>query len=571
MASSPAAIIQPDQIQRWPIDKLVPYEKNARTHSAEQVEQIKRSIQEFGFTNPLLASADGGLLAGHGRLEAARALGLSHVPVVILDHLTARQRKAYILADNRLALNAGWDEAMLREELIGLDLDNFDMDLLGWSDDELEDLLDPSWGDGSGDDGDGSDDDDSSSGGGSLADRFGIAPFSVLNAREGWWQARKRAWLALGIRSELGRGQGEHNAAPGGSPMVAGYSADGERLVGLSNISKGSKARTIGGQDSLNSIKPNLLSKDKQPQHVDGVLMKSDSGNDPQYYYKKQEAEKKLGRELTTEEFQRDHYQGPDSYESGTSIFDPVLCELAYRWFSPDGGIILDPFAGGSVRGIVASHCGRRYVGVDLRQEQIDANQAQEEIAADPLPIWRAGDSREIDAICADTKADMIFSCPPYADLEVYSDDPADLSTLDYDSFKLAYREIIAKASFLLKDDRFACFVVGDVRDKKGNYYNFVGDTVEAFRIAGLHLYNEAILVTAVGSLPIRAGKQFAASRKLGKTHQNVLVFVKGDGKKATAACGVCDFSDEEPGDQSGGEQSEYGEKMTAGDLGGEV
>jgi len=100
----------------------------------------------------------------------------------------------------------------------------------------------------------------------------------------------------------------------------------------------------------------------------------------------------------------------------------------------------------------------------------------------------------------------------------------------------------IAKTCSLLKEDRFACFVVGDVRDKRGNYYNFVGDTVEAFRAAGLHYYNEAILVTAVGSLPIRAGRQFEAGRKLGKTHQNVLVFVKGDGKKATQACGPVDF-----------------------------
>ena len=233
-----------------------------------------------------------------------------------------------------------------------------------------------------------------------------------------------------------------------------------------------------------------------------------------------------------------------DSNEStGTSIFDPVLCELAYRWFSPQGGIVLDPFAGGSVRGIVASHLGRQYIGVELRAEQVEANRAQEEIAKEPLPVWHTGDSRNIDRICSDLKADMIFSCPPYADLEVYSDDPKDLSTLNYAEFRAAYFEIIAKTCSLLKEDRFACFVVGDVRDKRGNYYNFVGDTVEAFRAAGLHYYNEAILVTSVGSLPIRVGRQFEAGRKLGKTHQNVLVFVKGDGKKATEACGKVDFS----------------------------
>lgn len=231
--------------------------------------------------------------------------------------------------------------------------------------------------------------------------------------------------------------------------------------------------------------------------------------------------------------------RGGQGGESGTSIFDPVLCELAYSWFSPQGGIVLDPFAGGSVRGIVASRLGRQYIGVELRPEQVEANRLQgDDLCADLPPVWHTGDSRNIDKICHDVDADFVFSCPPYADLEVYSDNPDDLSTLKYEDFKPAYFEIIAKACSRLKQDRFACFVVGDVRDKRGNYYNFVGDTVEAFKAAGLHYYNEAILVTSVGSLPIRAGRQFASGRKLGKTHQNVLVFVKGDGKRATQACG---------------------------------
>ena len=226
---------------------------------------------------------------------------------------------------------------------------------------------------------------------------------------------------------------------------------------------------------------------------------------------------------------------------TGTSIFDPVLCELAYSWFSAPGQLVLDPFAGGSVRGIVASKLGRQYIGHELRQEQVNANRQQaSDICVDDAtpPAWICGDSRNIDNTCKDVQADFLFSCPPYADLEVYSTDPKDLSTLGYAEFKGAYFEIIKKACALLKQDRFACFIVGEVRDKKGNYYNFVGDTVQAFKDAGLNYYNEAILITAVGSLPIRAGKQFSASRKLGKTHQNVLVFVKGDGKKAAQDCG---------------------------------
>lgn len=219
--------------------------------------------------------------------------------------------------------------------------------------------------------------------------------------------------------------------------------------------------------------------------------------------------------------------------ESGTSIFDPVLVELAVRWFSPKGGTVLDPFAGGSVRGIVASKLGRQYLGVDLREEQVKANREQgDTICADPMPVWHCGDSLDIDKHCADLKADLIFSCPPYADLEVYSDNPKDLSTMNYRDFLAAYRMIVRKCCTILSMDRFACFVVGDVRDSKGFYRNLVSDTIQAFLDSGLKLYNQAVLVTSVGSLPIRVGRQFESGRKLGMTHQQVLVFLKGDAKK---------------------------------------
>lgn len=234
-----------------------------------------------------------------------------------------------------------------------------------------------------------------------------------------------------------------------------------------------------------------------------------------------------------------------ESHHSGTSIFDPVLCEMAYRWFCPPGGLVLDPFAGGSVRGIVASVLGRRYVGIELRPEQVEENRAQaERICHVPLPVWHVGDSRGIDRLAQGVTADFVFSCPPYADLEVYSDNPADLSTLGYSEFIPAYREIIAKTAAMLREDAFACFVVGEVRDKKGMYYGFVPDTVRAFEDAGLRYYNEAILITMIGSLPIRAGRQFERSRKIGKTHQNILIFCKGDPKRAAANIGPVDFGE---------------------------
>jgi DNA modification methylase len=128
-------------IERWPTEKLVPYARNARTHSEEQVAQIAASIVEFGFTNPILAGSDGVIVAGHGRLAAAQKLGLESVPVVVLDHLTPTQRRALIIADNRIAENAGWDDAMLRIELQSLQEVGFNLDITGFDADALAEIM----------------------------------------------------------------------------------------------------------------------------------------------------------------------------------------------------------------------------------------------------------------------------------------------------------------------------------------------------------------------------------------------------------------------------------------------
>ncbi|MGU0713175.1 site-specific DNA-methyltransferase [Pseudomonas aeruginosa] len=130
-----------DKIEQWPTAKLVPYARNARTHSDEQVAQIAASIAEFGFTNPILAGSDGVIVAGHGRLAAAQKLGLEIVPVVVLDHLSPTQRRALVIADNRIAENAGWDDAMLRIEIAALQDDNFDLSLTGFDADALAELM----------------------------------------------------------------------------------------------------------------------------------------------------------------------------------------------------------------------------------------------------------------------------------------------------------------------------------------------------------------------------------------------------------------------------------------------
>lgn len=158
---------------------------------------------------------------------------------------------------------------------------------------------------------------------------------------------------------------------------------------------------------------------------------------------------------------------------NSTSIFDPVLCELAYKWFNVPNGKILDCFAGGSVRGIVAAKLGYDYLGNDLRGEQIEANRinAKEVLQdAEIYPTWTCGDSLNIDTIAKGYEADLIFSCPPYADLEVYSDKKEDLSNMSYKDFIAVYREIIRKSCELLKEDRFAVFVVGEMLEIKKDF-----------------------------------------------------------------------------------------------------
>ena len=129
------------QVVTWPVERLIPYARNARTHSDEQVAQVAASIAEFGFVNPILVGPDGVIIAGHARLLAARKLRMTEVPVLVLGHLTETQRRALVLADNRLALNAGWDEEMLKVELESLREDGFDLDIVGFTDEEIEDLL----------------------------------------------------------------------------------------------------------------------------------------------------------------------------------------------------------------------------------------------------------------------------------------------------------------------------------------------------------------------------------------------------------------------------------------------
>jgi hypothetical protein len=131
----------PNNIELRPVVALLPFARNSRTHTDEQIGQIVGSIKRFGWTNPVLVNAEGVIIAGHARVLAARKLGLAEVPVIVLGHLSEDEQRALVIADNKLALNAGWDEEILREQLQLIDVSGFDMNLLGFSDEEIRDLL----------------------------------------------------------------------------------------------------------------------------------------------------------------------------------------------------------------------------------------------------------------------------------------------------------------------------------------------------------------------------------------------------------------------------------------------
>lgn len=303
----------------------------------------------------------------------------------------------------------------------------------------------------------------------SLTEKFIIPPFSIFDSRQGYWQDRKKMWHEL-----------------------------------------------FNSQESREEVE--LIAK---------------SGQSSAVYELRNKMRASLGREPEWDEIIAEAKKRKMHIYEGASVFDPVLTEICYRWFCPESGTILDPFAGGSVRGIVAGLLGFQYHGIDLRFEQVNANMKQANELKVPGIKWYTGDSSQMEDILTDDLfADFIFSCPPYHDLEQYSDDPADLSNMTYEKFYIAYGDIIFKSVMKLKDNRFACFVVGDIRDEKGFYRNFVSDTIQCFKYSGMELYNEIILINVAGSLPIRVGRQFESGRKVGKVHQNVLVFYKGDPKK---------------------------------------
>lgn len=471
------------------LDDIKPNPANPNKHPEAQIQMLAEIIQKNGWRAPITISKQSGFVVkGHARRLAGIAAGGQYAPVEYQDYDTEADEYADLVADNRIAELAVLDKEAIEDILRKLDEQGYPVELTGFTPEQVAEMLAEK-----------DEDAEVEAARLTLQDKFIISPFTIMDARGGVWSARKQAWRKLGIKSEIGRGNDDDN--------------------------------TSGGLTFARSSQP--LST----------------------YTAKEEYEKKIGKKLSWEEFSTLFPE--EMQQNGTSTFDPVLCEVGYRWFCPSGGSIIDPFAGGSVRGIVAALTGRQYTGVDLSERQIEANEAnwkeidhtsilpQEQAAKVYDPRWICGDSLNIDKL-VDGKFDLLFTCPPYADLEVYSDKPEDISNKKYPEFLELYRAIIKKATAKLKDNSFAVCVVGDVRGEDGFYYNFVSDTIQAFQDAGMRLYNEAILVMAYGSLPIRVSKQFANSRKLGKAHQNILIFNNGNPAQSAAF----DTGDEEQHDK---------------------
>jgi hypothetical protein len=380
-------------------------------------------------------------------------------PVIKASELTDAEQREFIIKDN-----VGFGE--------------WDMDALAneWDNDDLVDWGVDVWQeDGAG----------GSSGGGemqggsepktTLNDRFVVPPFSILDTRKGYWQARKKMW---------------------------------RELIGDMGESRSGK---LIKSPELNYIY--LYHKTRQHREELGLSFKEYLDK-----YVPDEVKEREAKNVTTQ---------------GVSLFDPVLSEICCKWFTPgDGSAIFDCFAGDTQKGLVFGMCGHNFTGIELRQEQVDINNRV--IEGRDLPIrYICDDGQNVAAHFSPDSQDMLFSCPPYYNLEVYSDKENDASNQDsYEDFIKILENAFKAAVGCLKDNRFAVIVVGDVRNKStGFYYDFCGDIKRIFKEAGMPLYNEIILVESGACASIRAGRNME-SRKVVKMHQNILVFYKGKTKE---------------------------------------
>ena len=325
----------------------------------------------------------------------------------------------------------------------------------------------------------------------SLAGDFILPPFDVMSAQRGEWQARKRLWIDVLNLNAAALGRDEW----------------------------------LMNQGRANPVRQ------------------------PDFYRQKNAWSQANGRDISTAEFGPLYVLPSDTsrIKDTTSKFDPVLAEISLAWYSSPGWRVFDPFGGGVERGLVSAYLGRPYVGVELRPEQVEINQgvaAGLELGASLE--WVIGDAREARQLMEGRPpADMVLTCPPYWNLEVYSDLPADLSNMDLDDFRIAMDVVIEASLAVLRPDRFAVMVMGDRRyGKERRWAHLPHMMVESFEDHGALLHNDIVLLTSLGSKPQIARYAFERRRTLMPLYEHVLVFCKGDPKKATAALGDVELVD---------------------------
>lgn len=466
-------LVFPKMLELRPIvvdDSLVSLGGNMRfrglTFIAEMaIEELKARLCDIRDFNKKTEAEQDALIAYWERWQDKPT-----APIIKASELSEDEQRQFIIKDN---VGYGeWDMDMLANEWDAEDLDDWGLDV--WQDEQ------------GGEDGSG---ESSKPENGSLVDRFVVPPFSILDTRKGYWQARKKTWREL--IGDMGESRNDTLIA---SPEI--------------------KYKDLYQKTREHRTELGLSFKEYLDKYVPDDV-------------KEREASKVLS--------------------AGVSLFDPVLSELMCRWFMPGkGGKIFDCFAGDTQKGLVFGQCGYDFTGIELRQEQVDINNRV--IAGRDLPIrYICDDGQNVANHIEPKSQDMLFSCPPYYDLEKYSDLENDASNQGtYEGFIEILTNAFSSALGCLKDDRFAVIVVGDVRDKKtGFYYNFIDDMKRIFKENGAALYNELILIETGASRVLRAAR-YMDSRKVAKTHQNVLVFYKGNPKNISKIFGKIEFTEED-------------------------
>lgn len=455
---------------------------NPREIRDEKFEKLKANIQKYPelleYRSLMVYPMPNGkhiIIGGNMRYRAMQELGYTEVPCVIIPAETPVEKLgAYTILDNNGF--GKWDWDLLANEWSDWNMEDLGLDweFAGFGEDNAEDKDKPKG-------------DNPKTG--SLTDRFVIPPFSILDTRKGYWQARKKVWRSI-----------------------------------IGDMGESRKDRLLQS--------PEVKYKD--------LYLKTRKHREELGIGFKEYLEKYVSDEVKEQEASR-------VLPQGVSLFDPVLSEIICRWFTPYGGAkIFDCFAGDTQKGLVFGQCGFDFTGIELRQEQVDINNRV--LEGRNLPIrYICDDGQNVAQHIAASSMDLLFSCPPYYDLEVYSDLENDASNQGtYSEFLAILRNAFSAALGCLKDNRFAVVIVGDVRDKNsGCYYNFVDDTKRIFKENGAALYNELILVETCASTALRASR-YMESRKVAKMHQNVLVFYKGNTKEIKNIYPKIEFSQDE-------------------------